>query len=303
MEHLPTIRQLQYLSALAEHRSFSKAAERCHVTQSTLSAGIKDLETLLRQALVDRSRRQVTLTAFGKNVLDEARIILTHAGEISARARAVGQPLTGKLRLGIIPTIAPYLLPRILPELQNRFPALELQLTEDLSDRIFAQLRAGALDLILLAFPYETPGLTQTLLFEEPFYLACPKGSWQGKMPVAMNDLQGKELLLLEEGHCLRDHALAACRFRARAERETFNATSLPTLIQFVQHGYGMTILPEMAVREGAVPDNIEIIPFRAPVPRRRVGMAWRKGHPQEKEFALLAKTIREAAGAGNLAS
>jgi len=295
MDHLPTIRQLQYLTALAEHRSFSKAAERCHVTQSTLSAGIKDLETLLRQAVVDRSRRQVALTPFGKNVLEEARTILTHAGEISARARAIGQPLSGPLRMGIIPTIAPYLLPRILPDLHRSYPALELRLTEDLSDRITAQLRAGTLDIILLAFPYETPGMAQTLLFEEPFFLACPKGKWKGRTPVAMNDLQGKELLLLEEGHCLRDHALAACRFRAKAERETFNATSLPTLIQFVQHGYGMTILPEMAVREGAIPDNIEVIPFRDPQPKRKIGMAWRKGHPQEKDFALLTGAIKES--------
>ncbi len=293
MSHLPTIRQLQYLSALAVHQSFSKAATHCHVTQSTLSAGIKELETLLNQKVVDRSRKQVTLTSFGRNILEEAHIILTHAGEITARARALEKPLTGPLRMGIIPTIAPYLLPQILPKLQEKHPNLLLQLTEDLSARITEQLRNGTLDLILLAFPYDTPGMVQTLLFEEPFYLACPKGTWQGKVPVIMDELENKELLLLEEGHCLRDHALAACQFRAKAERNSFNATSLSTLVQFVQHGYGMTMLPEMAVQQGMVPENIDIIPFAAPKPTRQIGIAWRKNHPQEKEFQMLVEAIK----------
>lgn len=294
MEYLPTIRQLQYLKALAEHQSFSKAADSCLVTQSTLSAGIKELETLLGQKVVDRSRKQITLTAFGKSVRTEAQIILEHANEITNRARALGTPLTGPLRMGIIPTIAPYLLPNILPKLKKQYPDLELQLTEDLSARIFDQLKSGTLDLILLAFPYDTPGMEQTLLFEEPFYIACPKGTWKGRRPSAMKDLENKELLLLEEGHCLRDHALEACEFRALAERETFNATSLPTLIQFVQHGYGMTMLPEMAVKAGTLPKNIDIIPFQKPIPKRKIGMAWRKNHPQEKEFKMLAKAVKD---------
>ncbi|MCB9990787.1 MAG: LysR family transcriptional regulator [Rhodospirillales bacterium] len=294
MEYLPTIRQLQYLSALAEQGSFSKAALYCNVTQSTLSAGIKELESLLNQQLVNRSRKQVTLTAFGKSIMDEAKTILAHAGNITARARALGKPLSGPLRMGIIPTIAPYLLPDILPGLQKQFPDLELQLTEDQSARITDQLRRDSLDLILLAFPYDTPGMVQTTLFEEPFYIACPKNTWHGKTPASMKDLENQDMLLLEEGHCLRDHALAACRFRAKAGRETFNATSLPTLIQFVQHGYGMTLLPEMAIKGGA-PKNVEIIPFGTPQPTRKIGVAWRKNHPQEKDFEMLAGAIRQA--------
>ncbi len=295
MEYLPTIRQLQYLLALAEHGSFSKAADHCHVTQSTLSAGIKELENLLGHDVVDRSRRNVLLSPLGHAILDDARAIIARSADITARARALGQPLSGPVRMGIIPTIAPYLLPEILPQLKEQYESLELQITEDLSGRITEQLKAGSLDLILLAFPYDTPGMTQTLLFDEPFYLACPKGDWPGKVPVAMDDLQGHELLLLEEGHCLRDHALAACRFQPRTGRETFNATSLPTLIQFVQHGYGMTLLPEMAVQPGSLPENLDILPFGAPAPTRRIGMAWREKHPQEKDFQMLAEAIKAA--------
>lgn len=249
---------------------------------------------LLGRQLVDRSRKQARLTSFGEDVLEEARLILAHAGQITARARALGKPLAGPLRMGIIPTIAPYLLPEILPRLQKRFPDLELQLTEDQSARIAEQLRQGALDLILLAFPYDTPGMAQTLLFEEPFYIACPEKTWRGKNPATLRDLENQHLLLLEEGHCLRDHALAACRFRAKAGRETFNATSLATLIQFIQHGYGMTLLPEMAVK-GGIPVNIDIIPFKEPAPTRKIGLAWRKNHPQEKEFRMLAEAIKSA--------
>lgn len=293
MEYLPTIRQLQYLSALAEHKTFSKAAEICHVTQSTLSAGIRELETLLNHRLVDRSRRQAILTPLGETVLGHGRIILAEAGEIIASARALSRPLSGPLRLGIIPTIAPYLLPEILPALQKQFPFLSLRLDEDQSARLIEKAKTGALDVLLLAFPYETPGLTQILLFEEPFYVACPKGSWQGHRPARLSDLEGTALLLLEEGHCLRDHALAACRFRAEPVRKTFSATSLATLIQFVQHGYGMTILPEMAAGHGMLPGHIEVIPFAPPVPTRKIGLAFRKNHPQEKEFRMLAEALK----------
>ena len=294
MEYYPTIRQLQYLDALFEHKSFSKAAEHCNVTQSTLSAGIKELETLLDQRLVDRSRKQISLTNFGLTVLSEARVILSHAHEIKAKAKALGAPLSGTVKLGIIPTIAPYLLPEILPALHEKFPDLNLQLTEDQSARIFEQLKLGSLDVILLAFPYETPGMEQTLLFEEPFYLACPKGQWQDHKNVSISALKDKELLLLEEGHCLRDHALAACKFRAKADVNTFNATSLPTLIQFVQHGYGITLLPAMTVKSGIIPPNIDILSFKKPAPTRQIGMAWRKNHPQEKEFKLLLEMIKK---------
>lgn len=297
MEPLPTIRQLQYLAALAEDGSFSRAAARCNVTQSTLSAGIADLETLLRRPVADRARRRATLTAFGREVLEEGRIILAHAQTIAARARALESPLSGPLRIGVIPTIAPYLLPLILPPLRKRYPALEPQLAEDRSAALYEKLRAGALDIVLLALPYDAPGMTHTELLEEPFHLACPHGSWTGSRPAATADLAGKTLLLLDEGHCLRDHALAACRFQAQAERGAFRAASLPTLLRFVQLGYGITVLPDMAVRGGALPEGIDIIPFRTPAPARKIGLIWRDRHPQERDFTLLAATIREILG------
>jgi LysR family hydrogen peroxide-inducible transcriptional activator len=291
MTPLPTLKQLQYLTALADHGSFSEAANASNVTQSTLSAGIATLEDCLGQTLVDRSQRQVALTPLGLEIMGKARVILSDAAALVARARSLNEPLTGPLRLGIIPTIAPYLLPRILPGLRAQFPKLELQLREDLSHRLVDAVRLGQLDLILLAFPFDTPGMDQVTLYEEPFVLACPKGGWTGHNPARTSDLANHALLLLEEGHCLRDHALAACNLQPRRERQTFSATSLSTLIQMVGHGYGMTLLPEMAA--DTVPDTMEIIPFTIPAPMRQIGLAWRKNSQKTKDFEILGKTIR----------
>ncbi len=290
MHPLPSLKQLQYLLALADHGSFSAAASACNVTQSTLSAGIATLEELLGQKLADRSQRQVVLTATGMETVAQARPLLQAASDLVARARRQDAPLSGPLRLGIIPTIAPYLLPVILPDIKERFPGLDLQLREETSSRLAAALKAGQIDLALLAFPYDTPGMTQTRLTDEAFLLACPKGYWRGPRPPGTSDLEGHEILLLEEGHCLRDHALDACRLPAPGARGTFSATSLATLIQMIGHGYGVTLLPAMAA--DAVPDTVELIPFAAPAPSRAVGLAWRKGHPKEDDFRLLADTI-----------
>ena len=291
---LPSIKHLQYFVALAEHGSFSRAAAACNVTQSTLSAGIAALESLLGQPLADRTQRHVLLTPFGAELVDKVRGIIGDASEIVERARYLKTPLSGPLRLGIIPTIAPYMLPRMLPALQKKFPALELQLHEDLSARLMERLKRGDLDLILLAFPYDTPGMTQMKLFDEDFFLACPKGRWKKAPPVRTEDLETGNLILLEEGHCLRDHALAACKLQPLRQRRTFSATSLPTLIQMVQHGYGITLLPEMAVKYGHLPANIEIFPFRKPVPTRQIGLAWRERTPRQSEYLMLAACIRD---------
>lgn len=296
MTPLPSIRQLQYLAALAATGSFSKAAARCHVTQSTLSAGIAALEALLGQALADRGQRTVILTPLGRETLARGQVILNEAAQIVARARSLGQPLTGPLRLGVIPTIAPYFLPRLLPKVQEKFPALELQLQEDMTARLVAELMGGRLDLLLIAFPYKVAGMAQEILFAENFMLACPRGRWDVPPPVKIDQLKGRDLLLLEEGHCLRDHALAACRLQPVAEKKAFSATSLPTLIQMVGHGYGMTILPEMAVESVRRQDHIDIFPFRDPVPQRQIGLAWRAGSPRAAEFKMLAAAAREAA-------
>ncbi len=293
---LPTFRQLQYLAALADRGSFSGAAQACHITQSTLSSGIKELETLLRQTLIDRSHKGARLTPFGEDVLARARSLIMGAEDIVSRARARQAPLSGPLRLGIIPTLAPYLLPRLLPGLRARFPALELQLHEDLSDRIAARLNNGALDAVLLAFPFEMNGVETHIMFSESFMLACPEGRFPGKTSVTAADLEGEELLLLEDGHCLRDHALAACRLRSHAGQKAFSATSLPTLIQMVRHGYGVTLLPEMAADRASLPAGIDILPFKSTAPGRNIGLAWRKGSPRAGEFRLLGQAMEEIA-------
>lgn len=291
---LPTIRQLQYLTALADEGSFSAAAERCAVTQSTLSAGIKELETLLAQTLVDRSRKAATLTPFGQEVLDAARPLIAAAEGIAVRARALRAPFSGPLRLGVIPTIAPYLLPRLLPVIRENFPALELQLHEDLSERIVAKVMQGALDLILLALPYDAPGLAHETLFTEGFSVAAPKGRFKTKT-VGEADLAQENLLLLEDGHCLRDHALAACRLSSAATRRTFSATSLATLIQMVASGYGVTLLPDMAASAGALPGAIALWPLRGIGPGREIALAWRNGTARAEEYRTLATTLRES--------
>lgn len=292
--HLPSLKQLQYLTALADHGSFSEAAAQCHVTQSTLSAGIASLENLLGQKLVDRSQRASTLTPLGLETVERARKILSDSRDLVTRVRALDMPLSGPLRLGIIPTIAPYLLPQILPGLQSGFPQLELHMHEDMSARLVESLRQGQLDMIVLALPYDTDGMVQEKLFSEQFMLAAPKGQWAGHDPARLDDLDGEALLLLEDGHCLRDHALAACNLKPRRQRQAFNASSLPTLIQMVSHGYGLTLLPEMAVRWSDLPRSIEIIPFAKPCPTRDIGLAWRRNHPRHDDFIRLAHYIRE---------
>jgi LysR family hydrogen peroxide-inducible transcriptional activator len=282
----PTLRQLEYLIALEDTGSFSRAAEKCLVTQSTLSAGIKELETILGQKVIERGRK-ASLTPFGQQTSDQARKIFTDVDSILARSKSLCLPLSGPLRLGVIPTIAPYLLPRILPGLQKQFPTLELQLHEDLTERLLEQLHQGRLDVILMAFPYDTPGLSQKILFSEDFVVACPKGH---KHPKAYKteDLAGEKLLLLEDGHCLRDHALSACKIRLPRQRKTFSATSLPTLIQMVASGYGITLLPEMAGKKGALPSNLELIPFKNPKPSREIGLAWPKNSPLAQDASAL---------------
>lgn len=289
----PTLRQLSYLRALKEEKSFSRAALVCHVTQSTLSSGIRDLEDALGQKLVERGRK-ISLTAFGEETVQSARRIFEEVDSLTTRAAALKKPMSGPLRLGVIPTIAPYMLPRILPGLEKNFPDLEIQLHEDLSARLTERLRLGQIDLILMAFPYETDGLVQKILFEEPFMLACPANDSAYGKTVTVKDLNAEKLLLLEDGHCLRDHALDACKLKTPQERKTFSATSLPTLIQMVRHGYGITLLPAMVASAAPLPDNIKILPFANPVPTRKIGLAWKKGSAREKEFLRLAKTVQE---------
>ena len=295
MAYMPTLKQLQYLIALADYHTFSRAAKHCNITQPTLSAGIAALENLLGQELVDRSHNKyVVLTPIGHEILDRARKVIEDAESIVERAQYVNEPLSGPLRIGIIPTIAPYILPKCLPAISRIYPKLELQIHEDLSARLAEKLVNGQIDLVLMAFPYNMPGTEMETLFHEPFVLACPKGHWKKEKPVKVKDLEGEHLLLLEEGHCLRDHALQACKLQPSTDKKTFNATSLATLIQMVQHGYGMTMLPQMAVTAEAIPDNIQILQFDRPPPTREIGVAWRKGNPRAESFVEFGNLVEE---------
>ena len=292
MATLPTLRQLQYFIALSEHLSFVRAAEACNVTQSTLSGGLRDLENALDEKLFDRSSRGVALTKIGKSLLLPAQDLVARAENFVQMARQNRPPLSGAFSFGIIPTIAPYLLPGLLPALQDKFPDLQLQLREDVTARILDGLDKGQVDAVLMAFPYDMEGAEKMPLWDEAFLIASPEdGAHRFKM-ASPDRLSGEDVLLLDDGHCLRDHAMAACRLQPASRRRTFGATSLPTLIQMVQHGYGLTLLPDMAVRHGTVPKGVAVNRFAAPEPTRQIGLAWRKGSPREKEFRLLGDFI-----------
>jgi len=286
----PSIRQLEHLLAVREHGSFSRAAEECLITQSSLSASIKELESLLGQRLINRNRTRATLTPFGAEVADSAEDILEKTAHIMTRAHMLDKPMSGPLRLGIIPTIAPYILPDLLPTLTRKYPNLELQLHEDLTDNLLESLRKNRIDLALMAFPYKTEALAQETLFEEPFYAAVPHGSIDANT-IKMNDLEPEKLLLLEDGHCLRDHALEACKLQLPRQRQTFKASALPTLIEMVRHGYGITFLPEMACQ--SLPKGIDALPITGrPVPTRKIGLCWNPQSPRQADYKTIGMDI-----------
>ncbi len=288
----PSIRQLTYLIAIHEHASFSLAAEECAVTQSTLSAGIKELEAILDQQLVNRSRKAATLTPFGLETVELAREIIRDADRIVMLSRLLKEPMSGTLRIGIIPTIAPYMLPSLIPQITTNFPRLELQLFENITDNLLESLDKNKIDIALLAFPYNTPGLVQYLLYEEKFYAALPENQ-RTPDEMKLKDLEPEKLLLLEDGHCLRDHALDACDLQMPKQRETFSATSLPTIIQMVRAGYGMTLLPEMACTPENIPNGITLLAFKdKKPPTRQIGLCWRQSDPRRKDYETLAKSI-----------
>lgn len=295
---LPTLRQLSYLKLLAEQGSFSRAAEAAHVTQPTLSAGIQELEKILGAQVVDRARSGVILTAVGHEALGRARTILNETEELVEAARNAGQPLTGRFRLGVIPTIAPFLLPKALPALRLRFPKLKLFLREDLTQRLLTALKAGQLDAALIALPYDLAGLSYAHVADDELLAAMPANHpLAASARTAPADLEKEDLILLEDGHCLREHGLAACGLkppRAHGE-ESFAATSLPTLVQMVGSGLGLTFLPAMAVQAGlteAAP--VAVRPIAADDPKREIVVAWRAGSSRAVEGRLLAEVLRE---------
>lgn len=271
-------RALQYFVKLADLRHFSKAAEACFVSQPTLSTQIRKLEEELGVQLVERSPKNIMLTPVGQEIAQRARLVLSDIDQIKAVARRSGNPADGVLRLGLFPTLAPYLLPHVVPSLRKRYPNLRLQLAEEKTDEILRMLRQGELDAALLALPINAEGLEVEILFREPFVLALP-----GQHPLAdmksisIENLEGAELLLLEEGHCLRDHALEVCALANAHERVDFHATSMETLRQMVAADVGITLMPVLAVKPPiAATGNIIIRRFTNSAPSRTIALVWR---------------------------
>lgn len=273
------LRAVHYLVTLADVRHFSKAAERCHVSQPTLSTQIRKLEEELDVQLVERSPRKVMLTEVGEEIVERARAMLGQAEAIRAIARRSKDPHSGTMRLGIFPTLAPYFLPHVVPEIRSRFPRLTLRLFEEKTEDVIEMLRQGRLDAGLLALPIEAEQLASRVLFEEPFVLAVPEShSLSAKTSIKMDDLADEELLLLEDGHCLREQALEVCHLAGAHEKLDFHATSMETLRQMVAAGTGITLMPVMAVKPPiAHTDNLAIRPFDQPGPKRTIALVWRK--------------------------
>lgn len=296
--HLPTVKQLQYLVALRRFGHFGRAAEACFVTQSTLSAGLRELETLLGVTLVERTRRVVRFTALGEKIADKAIKVLRETEELAEMARAQGRPLHGDLRMGVIPTIAPFLLPTMLPQLRGTWPELKLYLREETSGAACEALHRGQLDCVLLALPFACGEVDSALLFDDPLYVAYPRGEAPAAADVSAGEIDEARLLLLEDGHCLKDHALSACnRTDLRANAEMMG-TSLHTLVQMVDNGLGVTFVPEMAIEAGILSGTaVDARPLRSDNPYRRIALIWRRSSPREDEFRMLAATLRRIAG------
>lgn len=296
MSAKPTLKQLTYLCAVAKTMHFGNAAKACHVTQSTLSAGILELEQILGVALLERNNKQVLLTDVGKTIVSRSHGILLEVDELMAIAAATGAPLNGKLSLGVIPTIAPFILPKLLASLRKDYPKLQLLIREDLSSNIVSLLAQGELDVILLALPYPLENLTTRHLFYDPFVLAYPKGHpLSHNHHIKTRDLRNQDLLLLEDGHCLRDHALEACKLKDSQFSQPYTATSLHTIVQMVANGIGVTLLPEMSLKSGILSGtNIKTEAFEEKNVWRSIGLAWRRNSPRDEEFNLLADYIIE---------
>ena len=289
----PTIKQLRYFIALTESEHFGRAAERCFVSQSAFSNAIKELETTLDAQLVDRTNRNVTVTATGREVAVQARLVLRDLDSLVEAARGQKEPLTGELRLGVIPTIAPFILPDALPALREQYPDLRLLLIEDQTQRIYQRLMQGELDVLLMALPWEMHGVEQLSLFRDAFCLACHVDTKHvDPHNYRFSRLDSDSILLLEDGHCLRDHALAACKIRNTQKVSRFGASSLLTLIEMVDADLGITFLPEMA-RGSSLLSNTEVkLHHLGEKSYREIGLVWRKGSGRAEEFDLLGEFL-----------
>ncbi|MGN6313867.1 MAG: DNA-binding transcriptional regulator OxyR [Rhodanobacteraceae bacterium] len=290
------LRDLRYLVALAEHRHFGRAAAASYVSQPTLSTQIRKLEEELGVTLVERTPRRVLLTETGREIAARARDVLHEVEQIRGIARRTRDPEAGSVRLGIFPTLGPYLLPHVVPEVRKRFPKLELLLVEEKTEEVLKRLREGKLDAGVLALPIHDDTLHAEFLFEEPFVLAAPKDHpLARRSALKLDDLEDQSLLLLEDGHCLRDQALEVCRMSGAGEKTGFRATSLETLRQMVAADVGVTLLPVLAVKPPvAKADNMSLIEFRGRAPSRRIAMVWRKSSALAPFLKRLAQVFRE---------
>lgn len=288
-----TLRQLRYLVALAETLHFGRAAAACHVSQPSLSAQIQQLEEMLGAALVERTKHRVLLTPAGEDAVTRARLILGQVDDMSQAVRASGRPLSGSLRLGVIPTSGPYLLPRVLPALRAAYPDLKLYLREDMTERLLDRLRAGDLDAGLLALPVTEPGVELLPVYTEPFLVALPRGHrLDNAETVEQAELRDETLLLLEDGHCFRDQALDVCALSGAQAGNGFAATSLTTLVEMVAGGLGLTLLPALAVPSLTANDQVGLRRFAEPVPFRTMALVWRRGSPRSGDIRRLADII-----------
>lgn len=290
------LKELEYLVAIDEERHFHRAAERCFVSQPTLSGQLKKLEEELGILLVDRSNRQVSMTDAGKEVTLQAREVLMGIKKIREISQCFHDPLAGEMQIGLIPTVAPYLLPVIMPLMKKKFPKLKLWLHEYQTKILLGKLRDAELDMLILALPVETDEFEEQDLFSEPFWLAMPRNEPLTKMKqVELSELNQREMLLLEEGHCLRGQALDVCFMAGANEHQGFHATSLETLRHMVGEGMGMTLLPELAIptHRGKM-DSVQYRPFITPPPTRRIGMLYRKGSYRIEAYREMAEVMRD---------
>lgn len=297
MAALPTLRQLRFLVAVVEKRHFGAAAEDCLVSQSALSSAIAELEELLGVKLLERTRRVVIPTAVGLDIAERARALLRGAEELAEAAQAARDPYSGALQLGLIPTIGPFLVPRIMPLLHENFPNLKVFLREEQSAPILARLDSGQADAAIIALPYPTEGLEVFTIARDRFFVVCAADSPLARLDVVRaRDLDDQDLLLLEDGHCLRDHALAACSLDGARRNSGFQGTSLHTLVQMAANGLGVTLVPEMAVEAGILRGlDLVAAPMADEAPPRVIALAWRPSSSRKQMFRRLGECLRDA--------
>ena len=290
-----TLKQLRYVEALAQHGHFGRAADACSVSQPALSMQIKELEASLGTALFERSARQVRLTHFGEEFTARARSILRSVDELADLARATDGRLAGRLRIGVIPTIAPYLLPMIIRNLMRINADLDIHVRETVTPKLLFELAEGRLDTAIVALPVSEPSLFETALFSEAFVLVRP-GEDAGKPVPNREMLREMRLLLLEEGHCFRDQALSFCNMHSAMPRELLDGSSLSTLVQMVGAGIGVTLIPEMAVAVETRSAPVSVVRFNGVQPSRSIGMVWRRSSPMTKQLMQIAEVVRQSA-------